>query len=612
MATFTYGESIVVPAADNDAKTSAEALEPLTELIRVEVQAVGRWFEQYSHRHLISVPFAPTTDGHATGKGTASDRNVDDDNDSDDDDEEDDGSSSNQAYVNITGEWKDQDHYALLGLQDKRWKATQDDIKRAYRKMVLKHHPDKKGEMSAAEMKKTEEYFGRIQKAYELLSNEQTRRLYDSVDEFDDDIPDILSPKERSSFFDIYGPVFDRNAKYIVEQPVPLLGNQSTSYKEVSAFYDFWNKCTSWREFGFNDDEYNLDDAECREEKRWMERQNRNARKRKKKLEIARLRRLASNAYACDPRIKKELLRQRKEKEAAKLARAQKRQQEEQEKERLRKEAEEKKRQEEEEARSNEKKAKEQAKKVRRAFTKACRRVAIYDTENPSSTRNVNGNRVLTFTDMDTLKQLPNARLIELTHIEDDSEFKSVVFCSLDKLNGEDNGSSESSKALADEDNSRVWTDEEQNLLEAAIRSIPKTESKRWEKIAERVPGRTTKACIARIKECMAKVKQAQTVGPPGKWTEEEEAVLTKAASRIYPPGTQGDRWELIAGYLQTHAHTAWRRPAKQIIAKVNALKNVGAELQKKQADTDDFQKFEQKKKRNRARPDEMAPTTII
>ena len=101
---------------------------------------------------------------------------------------------------------QDQDHYALLGLQDKRWLASQDDIKRACecscffscfiqasspcnphthihtcmhaaaaaadRKMVLKHHPDKKGDLSAAEMKKADEYFGRIQKGQ--LTNAST------------------------------------------------------------------------------------------------------------------------------------------------------------------------------------------------------------------------------------------------------------------------------------------------------------------------------------------------------------------------------------------------------------------------------------------------------
>lgn len=40
--------------------------------------------------------------------------------------------------------WKEQDHYMLLGLSVKRHEATDMDIKKAYRKMVLKYHPDKK------------------------------------------------------------------------------------------------------------------------------------------------------------------------------------------------------------------------------------------------------------------------------------------------------------------------------------------------------------------------------------------------------------------------------------------------------------------------------------
>ena len=33
-------------------------------------------------------------------------------------------------------EWKDQDHYAVLGLKNKRYRASDDDIKRAYKKKV--------------------------------------------------------------------------------------------------------------------------------------------------------------------------------------------------------------------------------------------------------------------------------------------------------------------------------------------------------------------------------------------------------------------------------------------------------------------------------------------
>jgi DnaJ homolog subfamily C member 2 len=39
---------------------------------------------------------------------------------------------------------QDQDHYAVLGLSKYRYKATEDQIKKAHRKKALKHHPDKK------------------------------------------------------------------------------------------------------------------------------------------------------------------------------------------------------------------------------------------------------------------------------------------------------------------------------------------------------------------------------------------------------------------------------------------------------------------------------------
>ena len=40
-------------------------------------------------------------------------------------------------------EWKTANLYAVLGLSHLRSKATEDQIRRAHRKQVLKHHPDK-------------------------------------------------------------------------------------------------------------------------------------------------------------------------------------------------------------------------------------------------------------------------------------------------------------------------------------------------------------------------------------------------------------------------------------------------------------------------------------
>lgn len=65
-------------------------------------------------------------------------------------------------------EWKDQDHYKVLGLELKRNEATEDDIKRAYRRMVLNHHPDKR-KAKGETVSQDNDYFTCITRAYEIL-----------------------------------------------------------------------------------------------------------------------------------------------------------------------------------------------------------------------------------------------------------------------------------------------------------------------------------------------------------------------------------------------------------------------------------------------------------
>ena len=61
--------------------------------------------------------------------------------------------------------------YKLLGLSRE---ASQDDIRKAHRKMVREYHPDANPEDPRAE-----ERFKQIQQAYEVLSNPEKRREYD-------------------------------------------------------------------------------------------------------------------------------------------------------------------------------------------------------------------------------------------------------------------------------------------------------------------------------------------------------------------------------------------------------------------------------------------------
>lgn len=106
------------------------------------------------------------------------------------------------------------------------------------RKLLLKHHPDKKGGGSAAAAAaETDPVFLAIQKAFDVLSDPDKRRGYDSQFDFDDSIP---SGFESGDFYDVYGPVFKRNARFSTKKPVPQLGDSSTPIARVKAFYKFW------------------------------------------------------------------------------------------------------------------------------------------------------------------------------------------------------------------------------------------------------------------------------------------------------------------------------------------------------------------------------------
>jgi DnaJ-class molecular chaperone len=92
-----------------------------------------------------------------------------------------------------------QDLYRLLGLEKN---ANPNDIKKAYQRGALKHHPDKGGD---------EETFKKVQQAYEVLSDDGKRKHYDMTGQIPGDQPQgppggFPFPFDIGNLFGMFGP----------------------------------------------------------------------------------------------------------------------------------------------------------------------------------------------------------------------------------------------------------------------------------------------------------------------------------------------------------------------------------------------------------------------
>ena len=118
------------------------------------------------------------------------------------------------------------DLYSMLGLEHLSYEAGDGDIKQAYKKLALMYHPDKLGENITESDK---EVWLRIQNAYETLIDPASRKRYDSSLPFDDNIPTEQSHDiNEGNFYEVFEPVFRRNARFAKKKPVPNIGESST------------------------------------------------------------------------------------------------------------------------------------------------------------------------------------------------------------------------------------------------------------------------------------------------------------------------------------------------------------------------------------------------
>ena len=109
------------------------------------------------------------------------------------------------------------DLYAILGVSKN---ASDDEIKKAFRKLSLKYHPDRQGGKSDKEKKEAEEKMKEISAAWTVLSDPEKKRQYDMYGTYDEnmfngnfDFGDIFSHMNDmfSGFGDFFGRGTNRN-----------------------------------------------------------------------------------------------------------------------------------------------------------------------------------------------------------------------------------------------------------------------------------------------------------------------------------------------------------------------------------------------------------------
>jgi DnaJ family protein A protein 5 len=203
------------------------------------------------------------------------------------------------------------DYYELLGVERT---ASEDDIKKAYRRKALELHPDR----NYGNVENATRLFAEIQSAYEVLSDSQERAWYDShrdillrgdqatgpgADEFSYNIRMTTAEEvmklmmkfngrmefnnSPSGFFGGLNDFFKQLAKeegiacqWEDQEGVeyPEFGTDNDEYEDVvRPFYAVWNGFATKKSYSWKD-EYRLSDAPDRRIRRLMEKENKKLR----------------------------------------------------------------------------------------------------------------------------------------------------------------------------------------------------------------------------------------------------------------------------------------------------------------------------------------------
>lgn len=135
------------------------------------------------------------------------------------------------------------DYYEILGVTKE---SSEDEIKKAYRKLAFEYHPDKtKGD------KKKEEKFKQITEAYETLKDEQKRKNYDN--------------RDNQSVFDGFGgfgfninDFFKSKNNNFYESTINLTLEDIYFEKEIERIIIENEKCNYCHGIGYESDKYDF------------------------------------------------------------------------------------------------------------------------------------------------------------------------------------------------------------------------------------------------------------------------------------------------------------------------------------------------------------------
>ena len=142
------------------------------------------------------------------------------------------------------------DYYETLGVGKN---ASEDEIKKAYRKMAMKYHPDRNPDDKTAEAK-----FKEAKEAYEMLSDQEKRQAYDSYGHAGVD-PNMNMGGGAGGFYgggfadafgDIFGDIFgnarSRGAGPQMYRGADLRYNLEISLEQAASGFDTTIRVPSW------------------------------------------------------------------------------------------------------------------------------------------------------------------------------------------------------------------------------------------------------------------------------------------------------------------------------------------------------------------------------